>query len=91
MSAPRYSTLTISSVCFWLTRHLVDFLVQIQLANWYFSQMARAFSWTVFRSKLPPPMAQGDVFGGGKHIHQFEVLVDHADAQVEARRGGSGW
>ena len=32
---------------------------------------------------------QGNVFGGGKDVHQLEVLVDHADAQVQRVAGGT--
>ena len=27
--------------------------------------------------------AQHDVFGGGKHVHQFEVLMNHADPVIK--------
>ena len=35
-----------------------------------------------------PGHAQDDVFRGGEHVHQLEVLVDHADSQGEGVLGG---
>ena len=58
----------------------------------YFSQMARTLALRPLSGRAcRRPMAQDDVFGGGEHIHQLEVLVDHADAQIEAHPWGSGW
>ena len=49
--------------------------------------MARACFVDLFQVEAAAAHGKGDVFGGGEHIHQFEVLVDHADAQIAAHRG----
>ena len=53
ISAPRNSTFTISSVCFWLTLISYTFWSRSS-ANWYFSQIARALSRTRRRSNFSP-------------------------------------
>ena len=68
--------------------HLVDFLVQIQGKLVFFADGA-GFFVDLFQVEPAAAHGKGDVFGGGKHIHQFEVLVDHADAQIQRIAGGA--
>ena len=70
-------------------RHVVDLLVRVHLEAVLGTDLPDASG---DRLEIQPPLVfqpEGHVFGGGEHVHQLEVLVDHADAQVEGVLGGA--
>ena len=61
--------------------HLVHFLVQIQRKLVFFANRTGFVPHAAQVKFFAFVHAQGNVFHGGKHIHQFEVLVNHANAK----------
>ena len=69
-------------------RHLVDLLVGVNVKAVFFADGP-----DVLGQRLPvqPSLAleaQDDILRRGQHIHQLEMLVDHADAQIMGVLGG---
>ena len=70
--------------------HLVDLLVQVEGKLVFFAD-GTGLVLDFFQVILAASHRKGDVFRCGEHIHQFEMLVDHADAQVQRiARGADG-
>ncbi len=71
--------------------HLVDLLVKVEVELIFFADgtglVVDFFQVEFFAAAH----GQGDIFGGGEHIHELKVLVDHADAQIQrVTRGADG-
>ena len=67
--------------------HFIDFLMRVHFKAVFLRQ---AEDVALYLPHVQPQFsrkAQNDVFGGGEHIHQLEMLVNHADAQSEGVLG----
>ena len=60
--------------------HVVDFLIQIHFQSEAGAELLRLHGQLALH-------AQQDVLPGGEHIHQLEVLMDHADAHADGLAG----
>ena len=69
--------------------HLVDFLVQVQGKAVLFADGTGPAADLLQVVFFPGFHAQGNVFQRGEHIHQLEMLMDHADAQRQCVAGGA--
>ena len=63
--------------------HIVDFFLRVQMKAVFFRDLRHLGVGVL---QVVPAFllhAQHDVFRGGKQIHQFKMLMDHADAVTE--------
>ena len=63
--------------------HVVDLLVRVHLKAVGVADLPDARGDGLEVQHLPARQAEDDVLRRGQHVHELEVLVDHADAQVE--------
>ena len=66
--------------------HIVDLLIRVNVEAVFLTDLPDLFSG-LHQIQLSL-QTQNDVLRGGEHIHQLEVLMDHADAQIERILGG---
>ena len=70
-------------------RHFIDLLVQIQRKLVLFADGAGLVVDLAQVEFLTLVHGQRNVLDGGEHIHQLEMLMDHADAQTQRITGGT--
>jgi len=70
-------------------RHFVDLLVGINVKSVLVADGEHLFGGFLQVVFFFVPETQDDIFGGGKDIHQLEMLVNHADLVVEGILGGA--
>ena len=66
-------------------RHIVYLLVGVDIEAVFFAKLLYLFPG--LRQIQPSVQTQNDIFRGGEHIYQLEVLVNHADAIAESILG----
>ena len=69
--------------------HVVDLLIGIHLKAIGVTDLLHLPGHLV---NIQPPrllQTQNDVFGGGQHVHQLEMLMDHSDTIAEGVLGGT--
>ena len=67
--------------------HIVDLLLRVDLEAVGGADLA-----DLLRRALEVELAgqaEHDVLGGGEHVHELEMLVDHADAEIKGVLGGA--
>ena len=69
-------------------RHVAHLLAGVQVEAELFGHLLNLAVAVFFQHKARLLGPHPDVIGGGEHIHQLEVLVDHADAQPLGVLGG---
>ena len=69
--------------------HLVDLLVEVKGELVLFADGAGLVVDLFQVELLAAAHRQGDILCRGEHVHELEVLVDHADAQVQRVAGGA--
>ena len=69
--------------------HLVDLLVEVKGELVLFADGAGLVVDLFQVELLAAAHRQGDILRRGEHVHELEVLVDHADAQVQRVAGGA--
>ena len=68
--------------------HIVDFFVGVNHKAIFLADLGNPGSCGFEVQLAGLFQSQYDIFCGGKDVHQFEVLMDHADAALEGILGG---
>ena len=69
--------------------HVVDLLVRVDVEAVFLADLLHPAAGGADVKPPLPLQAQDDVLRRGEHVHQLEVLVDHADAQGVGVLGGA--